>query len=150
MDEAGFYGDVGEGAVAIVFVEMGAGFLASGKAFEAGAVDEEDVEPAVVVVVVKSYAAAGGFEEVFVFVFTAEDGFGVEAGFFGDVYEVYAERRSCYGWSRGRRTRGSGRLASLTGKCGCCVSLRGAGEGKNIFEREDGRGAAERLEKSAA
>ena len=51
VDESGFGGDVGEGAVAIVFEEMVGGLLSGGKAFEARAVDEEDVQPAVVVVV---------------------------------------------------------------------------------------------------
>ena len=37
-----------------------------GKAFQAPAVDQEEVEPAVVVVVVEGQAAAGGFEQIFV------------------------------------------------------------------------------------
>ena len=79
--EAGFDGDVGEGAVAVVFEEMaGRRSWPFGEAFEAGAVDEEDVEPVVVVVVVEGDSAAGGFEEVFVLVLASVDGAGVEAG----------------------------------------------------------------------
>jgi len=40
MEQAGFGGDVGEGAVAIVFEEMRRGFLSGGKTFEAPAVHE--------------------------------------------------------------------------------------------------------------
>ncbi len=90
--EAGFGGDVGEGAVAIVFEEVRDGFLALGKAFDTGAVDEEDIDPVVVIVVEESYAAACGFEEISVFVFATVDGFGVEAGLAGDVDEADAER----------------------------------------------------------
>src|SRR5262249_42286441 len=57
VDETGFDRDVGKGAVAIVLEQMTGGGLAGGKAFEAGAVDEEDVKPAVVVVVVESEGA---------------------------------------------------------------------------------------------
>ena len=74
--EAGAVGDVGEGAVAIVFEEMAAGLLAGGEAFETPAVDEEEVQPAVVVVVVEGDAAAGGFEEVLVGELAAVDGGG--------------------------------------------------------------------------
>ena len=65
--------------------------LACGKTFESRAVHEKNIEPSVVVVVVEGDAAAGGFEKIFVFVFAAEDGLGVEAGFAGDVDEADAE-----------------------------------------------------------
>ncbi len=63
------------------------GFLASGKTLEARAVDQENVQPAIVVVVVESDAAAGGFEKVFVLMLAAENSFGVETGFPRDVQE---------------------------------------------------------------
>ncbi len=64
------------------------------RAVEARAVDEEDVDPVVVVEVVEGYAAAGGFEQEAVLVLAAVDGFGVEAAGFRDVDEAEAERRS--------------------------------------------------------
>ena len=78
--EAGLEGDVGKRAVAIVLEEMADRLLAFGKAFEAPAVDEEDVDPVVLVVVKEGGAAAGGFKQVFVAVLAAEDGLDVEAG----------------------------------------------------------------------
>ena len=65
-------GDVGESPVAIVLEEVIERLLAGWKAFESSSVDEEDVEPAIVVIVVKGDAAACGFEQVFVLVFAAE------------------------------------------------------------------------------
>ncbi len=91
MEQAGFGGNVGESAVAIIFEEMIGGFLASGKTFKARAVDEENIQPAVVVVIIEGDAAAGGFEEILVLVFAAEDGFGVEAGLPCDVKEGNAK-----------------------------------------------------------
>ena len=98
MQEPGFLGDVGEGAVAIVSEKMIGGLLTNWKAFKARAVNQENVKPAVVIVIVESDAAASRFEKEFVFVLAAEDGLGVKAGFAGDVEEGDAEILS-----RGRR-----------------------------------------------
>ena len=139
--EAGLEGDVGEGAVAVVFEEMAGGRLALGEAFEAGAVHEEDVDPVVVVVVVEGDAAAGGFEQVSVLVLASVDGAGVEAGLFRDVDEADAERCSGDG-----RRQGFGRGASggvvfgagiLAHGAGLRLLLRRDGEGEDVFERED-------------
>ena len=60
MRQSGFFGDVGECAVAIVLVEAigGAGGDPSKRVPEA-----EDIEPAVVVVIDEGAAAADGFED---------------------------------------------------------------------------------------
>ena len=54
--------------------------LAGWKSFEPPTVHQKNVQPAVVVVIVKCNAAAGGFEQIFVFVLAAIDCFRVEAG----------------------------------------------------------------------
>ena len=77
--EPGTFGDIGEGAVAIIFEETAMRFLALRETFEAPAVDEEEIEPAVVVVIVEGQAAAGGFEEIFIFADATENGFDIEA-----------------------------------------------------------------------
>jgi len=87
MMQAGFGSDISEGAVAIIFEKMRNRFLASRKTFETPAVDEENIQPAVVVVIIKSDTAAGGFEKVFVFVFASENGFRVQAGLARNVEE---------------------------------------------------------------
>ena len=95
--EAGLQCDIGECAVAIVLEEMANWLVAFGKAFEPPAVDEENVDPVVLVVVEKGCAAARGFKQIFVAVLAAEDGLDVEAGFFGHVDKLHAERRARHG-----------------------------------------------------
>ena len=84
-DEAGLGGDVGEGAVVVVVEEMagGGGTLAgSGKR---GSVDEEDVRPAIAVIVDDGDAAAGGFDDVALGLSTAVHVAHGYAGLRGDV-----------------------------------------------------------------
>ena len=57
------------------------------KTFEAPAIDEKNIKPAVIVVIVESDTAAGGFEKVFVFVLAAENGFCIQAGLARNVEE---------------------------------------------------------------
>ena len=56
--------------------------------FEARAVDQEDVQPAVVVVVEERRAAAGGLEQVLVLAFAAENRLRAQAGLARDVDEL--------------------------------------------------------------
>src|ERR1700737_319327 len=88
---------------------MRRGLLPWGKTLEAGAVDQKNVQPAVVVVIVESHAAAGGFQQIFVFVLAAEDGFYVQAGLASNVEKRDAE---VVCWSR-RGGRGRIRLSRL-------------------------------------
>ena len=89
--EAGFRGDVGECSVAIIFVEMRCRLFARLPVrVEARAVGQINVEPAVVVVVEKSEAAAFGFDDVALVVDAAPNVDRVEAGFFCDIDELHA------------------------------------------------------------
>src|ERR1700722_465916 len=64
--EAGFLSDIGEGAVVVVAVEMIRwSFLRSEAAVKLCAVDDEDVGPAVVIIVEDRDASAGGFDNIF-------------------------------------------------------------------------------------
>jgi hypothetical protein len=85
-------GDIGERAVAVVLEEMTAGLLACGKPFEPPSIDQEDILPAVVVVVVEREPAAGSFEEIFIGELAAVDGLDVKAGLGGDIDEADAKR----------------------------------------------------------
>src|SRR5580658_3920192 len=114
--EAGTFGDIGESAVAIIFEEAAVGFFALGESLEAPPVHKEDVEPAIVVVVIEGEAAASGFEKIFVFTDAAEDGFDVEARAFDDIDEGNAEGCTFNGGFRtGRRRSGLGVVAALDG-----------------------------------
>jgi hypothetical protein len=81
-------GDVGEGAVAIVLEEAAMRLLALGKSFQPPAVDQKQIEPSVVVVVVEGQAAAGGFKQILVLEFAAVDGLPGKAGFGGDLNKL--------------------------------------------------------------
>ncbi len=75
--------------------------LAGGKSFQPSSIDEEYIEPAVIVIIVKGDAAPGSLEQVFVFVFAAEDRFGVQA-----CFASYIEKRKAEAWRRvGQRAR---------------------------------------------
>ena len=147
-------GDVGKGAVAIVFEEVADGFLSFGEALEPPAVDEEDVEPVVVVVVEESRAAAGGFEQILVAVLAAEDGLDVEAG--------VAWPRPRTGRPAAFRDGRSGTLGSGAGlgRIGWASAAAGflrfsllreerTGEGEYVAKGQNEGSAGERLQKSA-
>ena len=152
MGEAGGNRDVGEGAVAVVFEQAVDGFGALGEAFKAGSVDEEDVDPVVVVEVVKGDAAAGGFEQETVFVFAAVDGFGVQAGLPGDVDEGDAKR----GAEDGGGGLGCGLGLGVEGRAGADGIgllrglLGGESEREDVLEGENEGGAGEGAEEVAA
>src|SRR5258705_10344222 len=80
MEETSFGGDVGKGAVAVVFEKVIGRLLADGKTFQTRAVDEENVHPAIIVVIVEGDSTTGGFEKIFILVLAPEDSFGVQAG----------------------------------------------------------------------
>ena len=84
--QAGFLGDVGEGAVAIVFVEMrSGGFAGRPVGVEARAVGEINVEPSVVVVIEEGQAAAFGFDDVALVINRAPDVGSIQSGFAGHI-----------------------------------------------------------------
>jgi len=136
MEQTGFGGDVGEGAVAIVFEEMRSGSCPAGK-LRAQPFTKIG-QPAVVVVIVESDTTAV-VSRILVFVLAAENGFGVEAGFARDIQEVtpksFAEQR----WRIVQRLclRETKTTTSL------------AASGRATFPAEHERRAAERLEKRA-
>src|SRR4029077_21213679 len=140
MNEARLSGDVGESTVAIIFVQAIGGLLAGGKAFQPRAIHQENIEPAIVVVIVEGDAATGGLQQIFVFVLAAKNHFGVEAGFFRDVYEIDPERRGR--WRCWRRWFSAGVLEKRR-------DPERPSQRKNIFERENQGRAAERFQKPA-
>ena len=60
--QTGFAGDVSECAVAIVLEQIADRFFARGETLKAPAIHQKDIQPAVVIEVVKSGAASGGLQ----------------------------------------------------------------------------------------
>src|ERR1700690_1148911 len=81
-------GYIAEGSVVIVAVKLVAGALSGGKAFESGSIHEEDVGPAVVVIIKDGDARAGGLDDVFLGLQTPEHVGHGQAGLFGHVGKV--------------------------------------------------------------
>ena len=122
VGEAGLERHIGEGAIAIIFEEVTDRLLSFGETFQAPPIDQKDIEPAIVVVIVEGDAASRGFEEILIFFYAAKDGLGVEACLPGHVGEADSERAA------GRRST----------RCRIfCKGRRGrrAGEGQHIGER---------------
>ncbi len=94
-DEAytGFLGNVCECPIVVVAVEVAGRFLALGKTFQAAAVDQENIGPAVVVEIKRSSPAAGGFYNVALGLVASVFSFGIQTGVFGEVDEVHFGRR---------------------------------------------------------
>ena len=120
--QPGLGGHVGKSSVVIVAIQMIGGRRSRRKSFERGAVHQENVGPAIVVVVENRDAGAGGLDDVFLGVLAAEDLGHGQAGFFRDVNEVgdgrgfsalgdgsgdkdEERRQSCSGWERTRLRR---------------------------------------------
>jgi hypothetical protein len=105
--EAGSGRHIGERAVAVVLEEMAGGFRLFCEALQPPAVDQKDVQPAIVVIVVKRHAAAGSFEKIFVLPLAAIDSFRVQSSLRGYIDELQSQRRSRNrrNWPRWRRHR---------------------------------------------
>src|ERR1700678_3238004 len=91
---------------------MTAWLLSFGEAIETPAVDEEEVEPAVVVIVVKRQAAACGLQEVLILALRAVGCCDVEAGLLCDVDVADAKRGA---FDRRLRARGRRRRFCIVG-----------------------------------
>src|SRR5437667_396412 len=92
--EGGFFGNVGKRSIAIVFVKMRSGsFAGRPVGIETRSVGEIDVEPAVMVIIEKSDAAALGFDDVFFMIDAAPDIGDGQASFAGCVDEPYGRNR---------------------------------------------------------
>src|SRR3984885_5894243 len=121
---------------------MTAWLLSFGEAIETPAVDEEEVEPAVVVIVVKRQAAACGLQEVFILALCTVGCCDVEAGLLCDVDVADSERRAFNRRLRaGWRWRGLCLVSALLRANGflwrLCRLLRWRGQRQNVGKRQN-------------
>src|SRR4051812_12531807 len=91
--QAGFYGDVSKRAVVIVSIEVVGRRFTAGRGFKRSAVHDENIWPAVIVIVENGNAGAGGLDDVLLGANATEDVHHGEPGFFGNVFEI------CDAWS---------------------------------------------------
>src|SRR5579872_1583108 len=124
MDKARLHGNVSESSVAIVFEKVRRRFFAGRKSLEPPAIHQKNIQPAIVVVVVESQSATGGFEQIFIFMLAAVNGFGIQPGSAAYVNEGCAD-----------------------GGFGLCLRLRPqrrwSPKAENVAQRENQRRAAE-------
>ena len=95
--QAGTFCHVCKCAVAIVFEQMTARLLTGGEAFQPPAVDQKDVLPAVVIVIVECQTATSGFQQIFVAAFAAVNGFYRQPCFLDNIHKTDAKRCSFHG-----------------------------------------------------
>ena len=126
------------------------GSCAFGESLQTPAVHEEQIQPAIVVVVVEGEAAASGFEQIFVVTFPAVDGLDVEPGLLHDVDEADAQRRA-FNRRLGtrRRRRGLRVVASLLrpdlrSRLVESAAVAGRRQCHDVCKRQNQRGAAKR------
>src|SRR6266849_3117468 len=89
VSQASLFGDVGECAVVIVAVEMAGGRFAGGQAFQFRTVHNENIGPAVIVIIEDGHAGSRSLDDVFLRVFAAEDDRRGEASFLRDVGKMH-------------------------------------------------------------
>src|SRR5579863_1271127 len=107
-------GNVGEATVAIILEEAAVGLLAGRKSFEPPAVHQENIQPAVIVVIVECKATAGGLKKILVLALASIDGLVGQSGLFHHVHKAESERRAFYRRLRtGWRSLGLGVITAL-------------------------------------
>ena len=95
VSQAGFFGDVGECAVVIVAIEVAGRHLAGRQRFQLGAVHDENIRPAVVVVIKNGDARSRRFNDVFFCVFAAKNYRCNEPGLLRDIGEMHDRLGVC-------------------------------------------------------
>ena len=79
--------NVSEGTIAVVAEKMRRGFAAGGKAFQPPAIYQKNIEPAIVIVIIKSHSAARCFQQIFILVLAAKNCFCINSGFASYIQE---------------------------------------------------------------
>src|SRR5260370_10402080 len=95
VSQAGFFGDIGERAVMVVAVEVVRRCTDLRQGFQRGAVYEENVGPAIIVVIENGDAGSRRFDDVFFRLFSTENDWRGEAGFLRHVGEMHDRLGVC-------------------------------------------------------
>src|SRR5262249_7304616 len=89
--EPRFSGHVGKSPIAVVVIQMVCRCLARRHPIKPGTVDEDDIFPAIIVVIDEARPAPGSFKQVPVAMLVAINGLGCQTGFFRYVNETKSE-----------------------------------------------------------
>ena len=150
MFQAGARRHIGKCAIAVVLEKMTAGFLAGRKAFEPPAIDQEEIEPAIRVVVVEGQSAASGFQQILVGFLPAVDGLDRKAGLLHDVGEADAQGRSLQRRFGARRWRSRLCVVASFLRADLWWLLWRRGQGHDVGKGENQGAAAKRTDKPTA
>src|SRR6266853_985360 len=89
VSQPSFFGDIGERAVVIVVVEVARRRFGSWQRFQFCAIHDENIRPAVMVIIKNGYARARGFNDVFFCRFAAKNYRSSEPSFLRHVGEMH-------------------------------------------------------------
>src|SRR5579875_1548993 len=79
--------------------------IATGKPLKPPSIDQEKINPSIIVVIVEGEAATGGLQQIFVMAYAAIDCHCIQAGFLYDVVELHTQRSPRNRRFRARRRR---------------------------------------------
>src|SRR5260370_1267523 len=96
VSQAGFFGNIGERAVMVVAVEVARRCTALRQGFQRRAVYDENVGPAIIVVIENGDAGSRRFDDVFFRLFSTENDWRGEAGFLRHVGEMHDRPGVCF------------------------------------------------------
>src|SRR5215469_10111543 len=105
--------------------------LARGKTFKPPSIYNKNVQPAIVVIVIKSNAATSSFQQIFVFLLSAKNGLCLETRLAGNIDKSNAQRRFLFAFDLFVRRR---RLAQKCRRTNCP---------QDLLEGQNDSGAAE-------
>src|ERR1700737_1653361 len=118
--------------------------LPNRKSLQPPSIHQKNIQPSVVVVIVESHPAACRFQQIFIFVLPTKNSFGVQPRLFCNIQKTQSQ-----GTSRNRSS-SSRRGGDLLNFAPHSLDISRTRETQNVFEREDRRGTAQRLQKRAA
>src|SRR5579871_645650 len=141
MCDTCFQGYIRKCSVAVVAEQVRRGFASDRKSFDLRTIHNEDVEPAIIVVVVEGDAASGSFEQILILVVSSKDRLYVQSRFARDIHKVNAQFGLIGCWSAAQSNRNSRSTFRQQPAWPC--------QSQNAFKRKHETGTAKRFQEVA-